>query len=177
MTALIQKYYDILGIRPGTRMPQVKAAYRRKAKLLHPDVNKAPDAGTKFILLNEAYEYFESTIGGKKFFEVKAPITASPRHQEVNRNKREEARKRAEEAARLRDELFRKSKFYWGVVSIHAFMDYMILAGVLAVYLIVLFFGTWYQGTPGLIAGIASILVTLPHAVTGIRNFRKHRVR
>jgi hypothetical protein len=179
MTSTLQQYYSILGVNATTRLPQVKAAYRRKAKVLHPDVNKAADASEKFILLNQAYEYFESTLGEKKFYETKVPVTARPRRkpEETAKQKKEEAFKRAERSAQLKDELFRRSKFYWGIVGLHALMDYMILAGVLALYLIVLVFGTLYQGTPGLIAGIISVLITLPHVVFGIRNFRKQKVR
>ncbi len=47
-------YYKILGVRPGTSISEIKRAYRKKAKKLHPDVSGA-DA-TQFHLLIIAYE-------------------------------------------------------------------------------------------------------------------------
>ncbi len=47
-------YYKILGVRPGTSISEIKRAYRKKAKRLHPDVSG--DDATKFHLLLVAYE-------------------------------------------------------------------------------------------------------------------------
>lgn len=49
-------YYKILGIERNASEAEIKKAYREKAKSLHPDVNKAPDAEEKFKEVTEAYE-------------------------------------------------------------------------------------------------------------------------
>jgi curved DNA-binding protein len=49
-------YYDILGVRRDASADQVKSAYRKLARKYHPDVNKSPDASTKFQEATEAYE-------------------------------------------------------------------------------------------------------------------------
>jgi len=50
-------YYDVLGVGKDTNESEIKLAYRRLAKKLHPDVNKEdPLAKEKFIELQEAYE-------------------------------------------------------------------------------------------------------------------------
>lgn len=51
----MSKAHDILGISPNATEEQIKIAYRKKAKKLHPDHNKNPDAKEKFIELNNAY--------------------------------------------------------------------------------------------------------------------------
>lgn len=50
------EYYDILGVSRDASESDIKKAFRRKARELHPDVNKAPDAEEKFKELNEAYD-------------------------------------------------------------------------------------------------------------------------
>ncbi|MDX2114741.1 MAG: DnaJ C-terminal domain-containing protein [Planctomycetota bacterium] len=49
-------YYDILGVARDATEDAIKTAYRKLARELHPDVNKAPDASKKFAQLQEAYE-------------------------------------------------------------------------------------------------------------------------
>lgn len=50
------EYYDILGVSRDASDNDIKKAFRRKARELHPDVNKAPDAEERFKELNEAYD-------------------------------------------------------------------------------------------------------------------------
>ena len=49
-------YYDILGVGRGASEKDIKAAYRKLARKYHPDVNKSPDATTRFREATEAYE-------------------------------------------------------------------------------------------------------------------------
>jgi molecular chaperone DnaJ len=49
-------YYKVLDVSKDASDAEVKKAFYRKARELHPDVNKAPDAEERFKELNEAYD-------------------------------------------------------------------------------------------------------------------------
>jgi hypothetical protein len=50
-------YYNILGLPVNSSIEEIKKAYRKKARLYHPDINPAPDAKDHFIWVTEAYEF------------------------------------------------------------------------------------------------------------------------
>ncbi len=51
-----QDYYDVLGVSRDADHDEIRRAYRRKARTLHPDVNDKPDAADRFREVKEAYE-------------------------------------------------------------------------------------------------------------------------
>jgi curved DNA-binding protein CbpA len=52
---LLHQCYEILGVNANATLLQIKKAYRKKAKEIHPDTNTDADANSKFQVLNEAY--------------------------------------------------------------------------------------------------------------------------
>lgn len=52
----MSNFYEILGVDKNATKDEIKSAFRKKARHLHPDVNKAPDAEAKFKELGKAYE-------------------------------------------------------------------------------------------------------------------------
>jgi curved DNA-binding protein len=49
-------YYRILGVDPKATAEKIKAAYRKLARMYHPDVNKKAEAQQRFVELGEANE-------------------------------------------------------------------------------------------------------------------------
>jgi molecular chaperone DnaJ len=56
MATTQRDYYEILGVDRGAAEGDIKRAFRRLARELHPDVSEAPDAQERFREVVEAYE-------------------------------------------------------------------------------------------------------------------------
>ena len=56
MSVKFKDYYQILGVKRDASQDEVHRAYRKLARQYHPDVNKSPDAASRFSEINEAYE-------------------------------------------------------------------------------------------------------------------------
>lgn len=92
------KAYEILGLKPNARLPEVKRAYRKKALLLHPDVNPSPKAAEEFLLIKKAYEIIIEADKHADFWRKESQRQErKTTHDRDNRPPREEAIRLAKE--------------------------------------------------------------------------------
>lgn len=101
-------YYEILGLPVNSSLEDIKKAYRKKARLYHPDVNHEPDAKDHFISATEAYEFLITNHES-----IKTDDEAYRQAMEDWRKYRQDrSRKRASAYARTSYNTFRSTKFY-----------------------------------------------------------------
>ena len=74
--------YDVLGVSKNASAADIKSAFRRQAKKLHPDANKHdPKAATRFAELNAAYEILGEEDKRKAFDRGEIDAEGKPRFQ------------------------------------------------------------------------------------------------
>src|SRR5271168_3505786 len=72
--------YEVLGVDKKASAADIKSAYRRLAKKLHPDANKNdPKAATRFAELNAAHEILEDADKRKAFDRGEIDAEGKPR--------------------------------------------------------------------------------------------------
>src|SRR6476661_3558195 len=72
--------YDILGVSKNASAAEIKSAFRRQAKKLHPDANKNdPKAASRFAELNAAYEILGEEDKRKAFDRGEIDAEGKPR--------------------------------------------------------------------------------------------------
>ncbi|MDD4021281.1 MAG: DnaJ C-terminal domain-containing protein [Synergistaceae bacterium] len=67
MAVSYKDYYEILGVSRTASQDEIRKAYRKKAKELHPDVNKQAGSDEKYKEINEAYEVLKDPEKRKKY--------------------------------------------------------------------------------------------------------------
>ena len=104
----ITDYYEILGIPLNSSTDEIKKAYRKMARMYHPDINPAPEAKDHFILITEAYEFLIANHDKIKANE-QADNEAMVDWRKYRQNR---SRKRATAYARTSYGTFKNTKFY-----------------------------------------------------------------
>ncbi|MGN6647734.1 MAG: J domain-containing protein [Cytophaga sp.] len=105
----IDSYYKVLEISSDASIDEIKHAYKRKAKQLHPDKNKGVDAHEQFILVTEAYEFLKTYKTGKLKNSTNNTFNSEWETQ------KEKIRTKAKQYAEMQYEEFKKTDQYKNV--------------------------------------------------------------
>lgn len=80
-----KNFYDILGVSEQSSADEIKGAYRKLAKELHPDKNPGnPSAEARFKDINEAYEVIGDAEKRKKYDELRRFSSRGPSSQSMS---------------------------------------------------------------------------------------------
>lgn len=157
----IKTYYKILGVQSNATLEEIKRAYRQKAKKLHPDKNKHPDANEQFILLTEAYECLISLKSGKA--KVQQSKTS---YADWQRENKERAREQAKKYAKMQYEKFKETDYYKNSEAIFTVIDHLYFFSSIIIILSPLW-GYVYKGQLGFWVGLV-FAILLIHYWAGI---------
>lgn len=152
---IFEKYYRILELPSDSTDGDIKAAYRRLAKLYHPDKSRDPNSREKFIDVNEAYEVLmkrdayvrDAILRYQKRKEARADM-----QRKYGRDYASGARERAMGNADLRFKEFEKSPIYKTAVVVNSAANY-IFVGIGAVMILSPFVGYYREVVYGRVDG------------------------
>jgi len=180
-----ENYYQTLGISHGATESELKQAYRRKAKQLHPDRNKSPNAQQDFIRLTEAYDYlmhhrtetetqqtyssyttyttYQTSNADNQAAEQARAQAAEQAREEV----RQRARARAAQQAEMRYEDFLDTDDYRSLMSVEIIIRYFFLLAILLFVVGTFTFLVVKVGPGGILLGL--LFFTVPALLFYIR--------
>ena len=167
---MLNKYYEILGISSNATLSEIKRAFRNRAKELHPDVNKSPNAHEQFILLLEAYDYLINLKTGKVYTRNTTEDGAYTSYKRWQDSEAARARHRAEYFSKIKYEEFEKSSYFKTVTSLSTIFEHLgffIAVGILIPLPIIL---TILYGLDGFIISLLAVFITLPLVRSAIKS-------
>lgn len=169
-------YYEILNIPESASSTDIKSAYRKLAKVYHPDLNPSPEAAQKFIDLEEAYSCLiksDSRSAYDRLLLMKRKgiygTTVNRKYENDVERRRNKARKRATEHANMSFDQYKADEFLHGSLSALIIKTiFTILSGIFLFWLMyVLIFaiygsiGAWQESSSRFIIGIIFIVLLI----------------
>jgi curved DNA-binding protein CbpA len=155
-------YYQILGISRESTTEQIRRAYRIRAKLLHPDINKKENAKQLFQLLNEAYQVLINPEKRRWYdFKLKYPSTTGIRPQPQTRpTPKYESYYRAytQQQQQKKQE---EETYWWARKILDNFLFYFLaISGILAIFFgIIQLIDEEEKGVGGVVFGVWFLLL------------------
>lgn len=173
---MLPDYYKILEVGSDASDMEIKQAYRKKAKELHPSVNKAPDALQQFILINEAYEILIHH-NTRELYEEDFQSWHNPEEYPIYKYWIDASHSRALEHAKLSLEEFTKTKFYKSTrtSSYSIFLIGLILGVIVALspYALMVIFENKFIGVASLFVALPAGIFMVVQALAGFQSLKK----
>ena len=142
LTIMSKTYYQVLEVSPRADADEIRKAYRKMAKVAHPDVNSSPDAQDRFVMITEAFEILSDPQKRSVYDlrlrrdRVQSAAARAARnanhHSRANQERYEawvrQARERAKNNARMSYEDFKsKSRVERAELEVFHYMQYFLI--------------------------------------------------
>lgn len=159
----VTEYYSILEIPCSATVEEIKTAYRKKARLYHPDINPDPEAKDKFISATEAYEFLLA-------YHEKAKDDDQAYKQAMDdwrKYRQDRSRRRATAYARASYQSFTKTKFYKstrifdGTRIIYSFIISVLIISYTIYGYIYRLHNPWHDEKPSIVSFILLLAIGL----------------
>jgi|GEM_PF-1686258 len=123
-------YYRVLELPQGASLSDIKKAYRKMAKLYHPDRNTNPRAEEAFVLVNEAYVYLSDPVRRAAASKQGKPRYSQERrqqHQARWQEQESQVRQKAHGHAHASFEEFAKTPIYKAAMVLDEIYNYVFI--------------------------------------------------
>jgi hypothetical protein len=127
--------YRILNVPPGASSDEIKRAYRKLAKLYHPDRNSSEEAQKNFVLITEAYNQLVRGVSYSYSSTYRSPVYDLYRPETRREKAARYARMQYEEFKR-NNEAFKNSLIYIPV-KIFTYTIWLMGAFIAATFLVI----------------------------------------
>jgi curved DNA-binding protein CbpA len=168
---MLNAYYEILGVSSNATLSEIKRAFRIRAKELHPDVNKSPNAHEQFILLLEAYEYLINLKTDKVYTKNSTEDRTYTSYQRWQDSEAARARHRAEYFSKVKYKEFENSNYFKTVTSLNTIFEHLGFFIAVIVFIPLPVILTLIYGLNGFIISLLAIFITLPLMRSAIRSW------
>ncbi|NNC94510.1 MAG: J domain-containing protein [Chitinophagales bacterium] len=161
----LKNAFKILKVEEHASLDQVKRAYRAQAKIKHPDRNPSPTAHEEFVELTEAYELIQNALN---------PATTPVIDHDLARK---EARKRAEDYAKMRYEQFIKSDYYKDTVAVEVVGKVIVLLLFTSIMILIPVMTLLFEGVRAFFSSLILVLIISPILVIYRKEFTLNGVQ
>jgi hypothetical protein len=167
---LLESYYAILGVNKESSLLEVKNAFKKKSKVLHPDFNRTENANKSFIELINAYDaIFQDKQ--TKFPKNNNPYAKTAFLYKTPLIKREENTINASFLATIKYEEFIKSDLYNSTNASNTIANFILFLAYLTVIIGLPVIAYFKLETSYVIAGLVMNVALFPITLDFIRNF------
>jgi hypothetical protein len=174
-TNQIDRFFQILGVSHNASIAEIKRAYRKRAKYLHPDRNSSPKAHEEFLELNEAFDFILEfqTEKQQAIFNNSHSNQAENSQQAYESMAREKVKRYVKKHVKMNSHEYLHSEEYKLYSSIEVFGTHFVFLIAFFSLLILPILLIYNFGVTGVIMSVMANIFMLLFTMSAVRNLHK----